>query len=75
MPVTRRSPSYRYPWEIPALIFSMVLMLYGTMWLFVLIGDIIIDTETDWLLTLELPARHAGRYLPPAGTKARPGRR
>jgi Zn-dependent protease with chaperone function len=31
----------------------MLLMLYGTMWLFGLIGDIIIDSETDWLLTLE----------------------
>lgn len=53
MPLTRRFPSYRYRWEIPALIFSLLLMLYGTLWVFGLVGDIIIDSETDWLLTLE----------------------
>ena len=53
MPIPRGSPSYRYKWEIPALIFSLGLMFYGTMWLFGLIGDIIIDSETDWMLTLE----------------------
>ena len=53
MPLTRRSPSYRYKWEIPALIFSLVLMFYGSMWLFGLVGNIIIDTDTDWVATLE----------------------
>ena len=53
MSLTRRSPSYRYKWEIPALIFSLCLMFYGTLWVFGLIGDIIIDTDTDWMLTLE----------------------
>lgn len=53
MALTRHSPSYRHRWEIPALIFSLLLMLYGTMWLFGLIGDIIIDSSTDWLLSLE----------------------
>lgn len=53
MPLTRRTLSYRYRWEIPALIFSLLLMLYGTLWVFGLVGDIIIDSETDWRLTLE----------------------
>ena len=53
MPLTRRSPSYRYKWEIPALIFSLVLMFYGSMWVFGLVGEIIIDTDTDWVATLE----------------------
>ena len=52
MPITRGSPSYRYKWEIPALIFSLFLMFYGSMWVFGLIGDFIIDSETDWMLTL-----------------------
>jgi Zn-dependent protease with chaperone function len=49
----RRVPSYRYRWEIPALILSLFLMFYGTLWVFGLVGDIIIDTDTDWLPTLE----------------------
>jgi Zn-dependent protease with chaperone function len=53
VPLTRRSPSYRYKWEIPALIFSLVLMFYGTMWVFGLVGDIIIDTDTNLVATLE----------------------
>jgi hypothetical protein len=53
VPLTSRTSSYRYRWEIPALIFSLLFMLYGTMWLFGLVGDIIIDTDSDWVPVLE----------------------
>jgi Zn-dependent protease with chaperone function len=53
VPILRHSPSYRYRWEIPALLLALFFMFYGTLWVFGLVGEIIIDTDTDWLLTLE----------------------